>query len=79
MIQIINSNQSRSEEDGSLGESSDSDLEVVEALLARKYSKVRGKYKGKVPLIYFSCEEVGQIDARCPNKEHKDEKKKSQE
>ena len=45
-------------------ESSDSDLEVVKSLLARKYSNGRGKYKGKIPLIYFSCEEVGQIDAR---------------
>ena len=32
-------------------ESSDSDLEVVEALLAKKYLKNRGKYKGKIPLI----------------------------
>ena len=41
-------NQSESEEDE---ESSNSDLEVGEALLARKYSKGRGKYKGKIPLI----------------------------
>ena len=46
----------------------DSDLEVVEALLARKYSRGKGKYKGKVPLIYFSCEEIGHIAARFPNK-----------
>jgi hypothetical protein len=31
--------------------------------------------KGKIPLIYFSCEEVGHIVARCPNKEGKEEKK----
>jgi hypothetical protein len=65
-------NQSESEEEE---ESSDNDLEVVEALLVRKYSKGRGKYKGKIPLIYFSCEEVGHIVARCPKKEDKDEKK----
>ena len=46
-------------------ESLDSDLEVVEALLAKKYSKSRGKYKGKIPLIYFSCEEIDHIVARC--------------
>ena len=46
-------NQLESEEEE---ESSDNDLEVVEALLARKYSKGGGKYKGKIPLIYFSCE-----------------------
>ena len=43
--------QSRSEEESE--KSFDSDLEVVEALLTRKYSRGRGKYKGKVPLIYF--------------------------
>ena len=69
------SNQSRSDEDGTLEESLDSDLEVVEALFARKYSKGRGKYKGKAPLILFSCEEVGHIAARCPNRENKYKKK----
>ncbi|MDF3675370.1 hypothetical protein, partial [Enterobacter hormaechei] len=51
------------------------DLEVVEALLARKYSKGRGKYKGKVPLIYFSCEEIGHIAAWCLKNKNKDEMK----
>ena len=63
------------ESEGEIEESFDSDLEVVEALLARKYSKGRGKYKGKIPLICFSCEEVGHVVARCPNREDKDEKK----
>ena len=44
-------------------ESSGSDLEIVEALLAKKYSRRRGKYKGKVPLICFSCEKIGHIVA----------------
>ena len=65
--------QSESEDESK--ESSDSDLEVVEALFARKYSRGRGKYKGKVSLIYFSCEEIGHIAARCPNKQSKDKKK----
>ena len=47
-------NQSGSEEETK--ESTDSDLEIVEALLAKKYSKGKGKYKGKIPLIYFCCE-----------------------
>ena len=55
--------------------SSNSDLEVVEALLARKYSKCREKYKGNIPLIYIFCEEVGHIAERRLNKEKKDEKK----
>ena len=45
----LKDNQSGSEEETEEG--SDSDLEIVEALLARKYSKGRGKYKGKIPLI----------------------------
>ena len=65
------SSQLESDEDETSEESLDSDLEVVEALLARKYLKGRGKYKGKAPLIYLSCEEVGHIVARCPNKETK--------
>ena len=63
-------NQSKSEEETK--ESSDSDLEVVEALLARKYSKGIEKYKGKIPLIFFSCKEVAHIVARCPTRESKD-------
>ena len=69
----IKDNQSDSEEETK--EISDSDLEVVEVFLAKKYSRRRGKYKGKIPLIYFSCEEVGHISATCPNKDSKDEKK----
>ena len=65
--------QSESEDESDL--SSDSDLEVIEALLARKYSRGRGKYKGKVPLIFFSCEEIGHIAARCPNNQNNDENK----
>ena len=64
--------QSKSEEE----DKSDSDLEAIEALLVRRYLKGKGKYKGKIPLIYFSCEEVGHIFARCPNREDKDENKK---
>ena len=47
------SSHSRSDEHEISEEILDSDLEVVEALLARKYSKGRGMYKGKVPLIFF--------------------------
>ena len=65
----IKDNHSDSEE--AIEESSDSDLEVVEAFLAMKYSRSRGKYRGKIPLIFFSCEEVGHIVTRCPNKREK--------
>ena len=56
-------------------ENANNDVEVIVAFLARNYPKGNGKYKGKIPLIYFSCEEVGHIVARCPNREGKEEKK----
>ena len=59
--------ESQSESEDELEQSSDSDLKVVEAILARKYSRGKGKYKGKISLIYFSCEEIGHISTRCPN------------
>ena len=48
---------------------SDEDLKVIEA--CKSTSKGKGKFRGKFPLICFSCEEVGHIVARCPNKEDK--------
>ena len=63
--------QSKSEEE----DSSNSDLEAIKELLARRYPKGKGKYKDKIPLTYFSCEEVGHIATRCPNREGKQEKK----
>ena len=50
-------------------------LEVVKALLEKKYSKSRGKYKGNIPLIYFSCEQVVHIVTRWPKREDRDENK----
>ena len=66
-------NQSGSEEETE--EIFDSDFKIVESLLAKKYSKGRGKCEGKIPLIFFSCEQVGHISTRWPNRENKDEKK----
>ena len=75
MRECKNENSASEESEEELEESFDSDLEVIEALLAKKYSRGRGKYKGKAPLIYFSCEEIGHIVARCLNKQRKDENK----
>ena len=50
----------------------DSGLEIVESLLTKKYSRSKGRFKGKIPLIFFSCEEIGHIATKCPNKEKKD-------
>ena len=44
------------------------DIEQLEALLARRFHIVKGKFKGKLPIIYFNCNEVGHIAARCTQK-----------
>ena len=41
------------------------DVEQLEALLARRFHRGKGKFKGKLPIICFNCNEVGQIVARC--------------
>ena len=44
------------------------DVIQLEALLVRRFHRGNGKYKGKLPIIYFNCNEVGHISARCPEK-----------
>ena len=44
------------------------DVEQLEALLARRFHRGKGKFKGKIPIICFNYNEVGHIDARCPKK-----------
>ena len=41
------------------------DVEQLEALLARRFHRGKGKFKGKWPIIFFNCNEVGHISARC--------------
>ena len=43
--------------------------------MARIIRRGKGKYKGKLPIIYFLCNKVGHISARCPKREDKDEKR----
>ena len=43
-------------------------MDQLEALLARRFHRGKGKFKGKLPIIYFNCNEVGHITARCPGK-----------
>ena len=45
------SNVRSSKSEDETEESSNNDLEVVEALLAKKYSRSKGRYKGKISLI----------------------------
>ena len=46
------------------------DIEKLEALLARRFHRGKGKFKGKLPIIYFNCNEVGHIAARCTQKKN---------
>ena len=55
--------------------SSDSDIveehvEQLEVLLSIRFHKGKGKFKGKVPIICFNCNEIGHIVARCPEKKN---------
>jgi hypothetical protein len=40
---------------------SDDDLDELEALLAKRLPRGKGKYKGKLPIICFTCKKVGHI------------------
>ena len=44
------------------------DIEQLEALLARRFHRGKGKFKGKLPIICFNCNEVGHIATRCTQK-----------
>ena len=46
------------------------DVDQLEALLARRFHRGKGKFKGKLPIICFNCNEVGHIAARCPEKKN---------
>ena len=44
------------------------DVEQLEALLTKRFHRGKGKFKGKLPIICFNCNEVGHIAVRCPQK-----------
>ena len=46
------------------------DVEQLEALLARRFHRGKDKFKGKLPIICFNCNEVGHIPARYPEKKN---------
>ena len=41
------------------------DVDQLEALLARRFHRGKGEFRGKLPIICFNCKEVGHIAARC--------------
>ena len=44
------------------------DIEQLKALLATKFHRGKGKFKGKLLIICFNCNEVGHIATRCTQK-----------
>ena len=42
----------------------ENDVDQLEALLARRFHRGKDKFKGKLPIISFICNEVGHIAAR---------------
>ena len=55
---------------------SEDDLDELEVLLARRLSRGKGKYKGKLPQICSKCNEIGQSAPKCPNKGKSDRNEK---
>ena len=50
-------------------------LKLLKRYLQGNILEAEENKKGKIALICFSCEEIGHITTRCPNKQNKDEKK----
>ena len=46
------------------------DVEQLEALLARRFHRGKGKFKGKLPMMFFNCNEVSHNVARCLEKKN---------
>ena len=46
------------------------------AYFTRKLKPGKGKFKGKLPLICFSCNEVGHFAVKCPNRSNGNSKGK---
>ena len=46
------------------------------AYFTRKLKIGKGKFKGKLPLMCFGCGEVGNFEAKCPNKVMATQKKR---
>ena len=47
------------------------DVDQLKAFLARRFHRGKEKFKGKLPIIYFNCNnEVGHISTRCTQKKN---------
>ena len=41
------------------------DVEKIQALIARRFHRGKEKFKDKLPIMCFNCNEVGHISTRC--------------
>ena len=53
-------------------------LDEIEAKLARRLLRGKGKFKGILPLIYFKCNEVGHFFDQCPKNKRSDKNDKKE-
>ena len=51
-------------------DTNEDDVEQLEALLTRIFHKGKGKFKGKLPIICFNCNELSHIATRCLEKKN---------
>ena len=51
-------------------DTNEEDVGKLEALLARRFHRGKNKFKGKLPIMCFSCNEVFHIATRCQEKKN---------
>lgn len=49
-------------------DTSDDELDELEALITKRFGRGKGKYKGKLTINCFSCNKVGHIATRSPDR-----------
>ena len=49
-------------------DTNEEDVDQLQEMLARRFHRVKGNFKGKLPIICFNCNEIGHIASRCPEK-----------
>lgn len=66
-LRISKSSHKHTMRKDSESESEEEDVDKIEALMARRMKRGKGKYKDKLPLVCFNCKEIRHFSARCPN------------
>jgi hypothetical protein len=66
-------NKNEQEEYNNSSDASEDDEEVAN-FIKRLNKGTNGRYRGKIPLIFFNCDGIGHFDNKCPhNKKRNDE------